>query len=117
MDDKRKYPRLGSIWDVEYKVLSSDEFSENPLQSFTVNISGGGICFEAMEDIPSGTILTLEMKSPAFPSEILALAKVVWCNKNPEKSKYDVGVEFWWTGWKDKNAQEAVADYITKHIH
>lgn len=115
--DQRKYPRLGTIWDVEYRVLTSEEFEGNPLESFTVNISGGGICFEAREEIKPGTILTLEMKSPIFPSAILALAKAVWCRKNTEKGKYEVGVEFWWTGWKDKNAQEAVADYISKHIH
>jgi c-di-GMP-binding flagellar brake protein YcgR len=115
--DQRKYPRLGTIWDVEYRVLTSEEFEGNPLQSFTVNISGGGICFEAREEIKPGTILTLEMKSPIFPSAILALAKAVWCRKNTEKGKYEVGVEFWWTGWKDRNAQEAVADYISKHIH
>lgn len=115
--DQRKYPRLGTIWDVEYRVLTSEEFEGNPLQSFTVNISGGGICFESREEIKPGTILTLEMKSPIFPSAILALAKAVWCRKNAEKAKYEVGVEFWWTGWKDKNAQEAVADYISKHIH
>ncbi|MDH5706950.1 MAG: PilZ domain-containing protein [Candidatus Aminicenantes bacterium] len=115
--DQRKYPRLGTIWDVDYRVLTSEEFESNPLQSFTVNISGGGICFEAREEIKPGTILTLEMKSPIFPSAILALAKTVWCRKNTEKGKYEVGVEFWWTGWKDKNAQEAVAEYISKHIH
>jgi c-di-GMP-binding flagellar brake protein YcgR len=117
MDEKRKYPRLGTIWDVDYKIVTSEEFSRNPLQSFTVNISGGGICFEAKEAIPAGTILTLEMKSPVFPSAIIALAKAVWCKKNPDKAKYEVGVEFWWTGWKDKNVQEAVADYINQHIH
>ena len=117
MDEKRKYPRLGSIWDVDYRIVTSEEFSNNPLQSFTVNISGGGICFEAKEEFSKGTILTLEMKSPVFPSAIIALAKVVWCKKNPDKSKYEVGVEFWWTGWKDKNVQEAVAEYISKHVH
>ena len=117
MDEKRKYPRLGTIWDVDYKIITSKEFTKNPLQSFTVNISGGGICFEAKEEIPNGTILTLEMKSPVFPSAIIALAKSVWCKKNPEKDKYEVGVEFWWTGWKDKNVQEAVAEYISQHIH
>lgn len=117
MDEKRKYPRLGTIWDVDYKIISTEEFSKNPLSSFTVNISGGGICFEADEAIPEGSILTLELKSPVFPSAIIALAKAVWCKKNESKGKYEVGVEFWWTGWKDKNAQIAVADYINKHIH
>jgi len=116
MEDRRKFPRLGTIWDMSYKTMSSEEFSVNPLSSFTVNISGGGICFETQEEIPEGTVLTIELKSKIFPSSILALGKTVWCRKDEEKDKYDVGIEFWWIGWKDKDAQQAVADYINKQI-
>lgn len=114
--DKRKFPRLGKIWDLDYRIISSEEFKGNPLKGLTVNISGGGICFEANNDIPKGTMLALELKSTIFPSSIIALGKAIWCHKEGEKDKYEVGAEFWWTGWKDNEAQKAVAEYIGKQI-
>jgi len=116
MIDKRKYPRLGKIWNVDYRIIRSEEFQANPLRSFTLNISGGGLCFETDEEIPEGTMLALELKSTIFPSSIIALAKTIWCKKESEKNKYEVGAEFWWTGWKSNDAQKAVAEYISKQI-
>ena len=116
MFDKRKFPRLGEIWELDYRTIKLEQFKKNPLSSFTVNISGGGIRFEADEEIPTGTMLALELKSTIFPTSIIGLAKTIWCKKKRKEDKYDVGVEFWWTGWKDNNAQQKVADYISKQI-
>jgi len=116
MFDKRKFPRLGEIWELDYRTIKLEQFKKNPLSSFTVNISGGGICFEADEEIPEGTMLALELKSTIFPTSIIGLAKTIWCKKKRKEDKYDVGVEFWWTGWKDNDAQLKVADYISKQI-
>jgi len=116
MIDKRKFPRLGKIWELDFRVITLEEFKENPLRGLTVNISGGGICFESDKEIQKGTMLALELKSTIFPSSIIALAKAIWCHKEGGKDKYDVGAEFWWTGWKDNDAQKAVAEYISKQI-
>lgn len=116
MFDKRKFPRIGKIWDVDYRVISPVEFKENPFRSLTVNISGGGICFESDKEIPNETMLAIELRSTIFPSSIIALAKTIWCKKEGDKEKYEVGAEFWWTGWKDNDAQRSVADYINKQI-
>jgi hypothetical protein len=114
--DKRKFPRLGKIWELDYRIISLEEFKENPLRGLTVNISGGGICFESQNEIPKGTMLALELKSTIFPSSIIALGKTIWCHKESGKDTYEVGAEFWWTGWKDNDAQRAVAEYIGKQI-
>jgi len=116
MLDKRGFPRLGEIWDLDYRTISSREFKKSPYSTYTVNISGGGICFEADEEIPKGTMLALELKSKIFPSPIIALAETIWCNKEGEKDKFEVGVEFWWTGWKDSDAQKSLAEYISEKI-
>lgn len=116
MKDKRKFPRLGEIWNLDYRKITSEDFKKNPIKSLTVNISGGGICFEADEEIPKQTMLAIEMKSSIFSSFIIALAETIWCKKKKKKHKYDVGAEFWWTGWKNNDAQTSVAEYIRKKI-
>ncbi len=115
MANKRNFPRLDEIWDVDYRTVTTKEFKSDPINSITMNISGGGICFEAGEEIPEGTMLVLELKSPIFPSSIIALAKTCWCTKK-KKDKYNLGAKFWWTGWKDDSVQKKVAKYINKKI-
>ncbi len=114
MLDKRRFPRLDEKWELDYRTITSEEFKDDPISGFTVNISGGGICFETEEEMPKGTMLALELKSAAFPSPIIALAKVVWCKKERKKDTYEVGSEFWWVGWKDSDTQQTVAGYISK---
>lgn len=116
MFEKRKFPRLGETWDVDYRPIRPIELKKNPIDSLTVNISGGGVCFETKEEIPKGTMLALELSSSEFQSSIMAFAKAVWC-KEKDIGKYDVGVEFWWTGWKNNDAQESILGYVSKQIN
>ena len=116
MFDKRKFPRLGEIWELDYRKIGIEEFEKDPLNSFTVNISGGGIRFEANEEIPKGSMLALELKSRIFPSSIIGIGKTIWCKTGKEEDKYDIGIEFWWTGWRDNDAQKALAGYIDEKI-
>jgi hypothetical protein len=105
MFDKRKFPRLGEIWEMDYRKIGLKEFKKDPLNTFTVNISGGGVRLEVEEEIPK-----------IFPSTIIGIGKAIWCKEGKQEDKYDVGVEFWWTGWRDNDAQKALAEYINKKI-
>jgi len=115
MFEKRKFPRLGESWDIDYQIIRSMEIKNNTIDGLTVNISGGGICFQANEEIPKGTMLAIELKSAEFNSSIMALAKTVWC-KEKDINVYDVGAEFWWTGWKSNNSQKAMLNYVSKQL-
>ena len=115
MQDRRKFPRIDETWELEYRAISADEFKKNPISSLTVNISSAGICFNVKEEIPKGTLLAIELKSPILPSSIIALAEAIWCKK--EKDKYEVGVSLWWSGWKDNGVQQIIEDYISEKTH
>jgi c-di-GMP-binding flagellar brake protein YcgR len=112
MIDKRKFPRLSEMWKMNYKTITSNVSKKSPIRSLTVNISGGGICFEADEKISIGDILAIELESTSLPSSIIAFAEAKWCKKKSEEEKYEVGAEFCWIGWIDNDAQMAVAEYV-----
>ena len=46
MFEKRKFPRLGESWNIDYQVIRSTELMNHSIDGLTVNISGGGICFK-----------------------------------------------------------------------
>ena len=114
MRDKRKFPRLDEKWKISYRALEKEEFFKHPVRQFTVNISGGGLCFEAAEEIAPDTMLALELGSDIFPSGILAVSKVIWCKKTD--LGYEIGAEFWWIGWQNDDAQKTVANYIASAL-
>ena len=81
-----------------------------------VNISGGGMCFSADREIPPGSMVALEMSLSELPTPVVSLGKVVWCDRGEEEGKYDVGVEFWWIGWADAEAQGQMLKYINQKL-
>ncbi|GIX49683.1 MAG: hypothetical protein KatS3mg131_3894 [Candidatus Tectimicrobiota bacterium] len=113
MWQRRKFPRLRREYRLRYEVVDSQALAQHPLSSFAVNISGGGICFEAASALPKGSVLTLEIEAPDFGAPIVALARVVWCR--PRGAHHEVGAEFWWIGWRDASVQAALADFVTRH--
>ena len=116
MVKRRKFPRLKEGWALEYRVLDAAQFAKDSVSSLAVNISGGGVCLESKEEIEPGTMLALDLHSPAFDSPILALARVVWCKKRLFSDVYETGAEFWWVGWRDSDAQAEIASYIKHRV-
>jgi hypothetical protein len=114
MTVERKFPRINEGWKITYRILETEMVSKEPLNNFTVNISGGGICFQSEYEVVPNTALAIEMDSEEFPSPVMALARVVWCNTTDQG--YEIGAEFWWIGWKDSNAQQTIADHISSAI-
>ncbi len=111
MRDKRKFPRLDEQWQLTYRILEKEKFINDPIRQFTVNISGGGICFQSAEKLEDGTMIALELESDNVPSTVLALAKVIWCRR--ARRGHEVGAEFWWIGWQNDDAQQSIASYIS----
>ena len=110
MFEKRKFPRVDKNYQVSFSVIDKDQFEENPISSLAVNISGGGLCFESDQALEKDTLVALEINADNFSSAILALARVAWCK--PRGDTYELGAEFWWTGWRDQQAQSSIGDFI-----
>jgi len=107
---RRKFPRLSRKFKISYKMVDQEKFDNDPISSLALNISGGGVCFEADENLQQGALVALDIHSHDFDAPILALAKVMWCK--PRGSRYQVGAEFWWVGWGDNKAQATIANYV-----
>ena len=108
---RRRFPRLHKDFQITYRMVDQEKFDHDPIKGLAINISGGGVCFEATDNLPKGTLVALDIRSDDFNAPILALAKVVWCK--PHGAGYQVGAEFWWVGWGDDQAQTTIANYVT----
>ncbi len=80
------------------------------------NITDGGIQFYTATEIESGQILSLEMCSENPKREIIATAKVLWCQPQQKGLRYLVNVTFLWIGWKDQSIQNAISAFINESI-
>jgi c-di-GMP-binding flagellar brake protein YcgR len=116
MMTRRKFPRVKAGWAVQYRQVSDKEFAQSSVSGLAVDISGGGICLEAKEEISPGTMVAIDLHSPDFEAPVLALAKVVWCKKRLFAEVYDVGAEFLWSGWGDSSAQSKIVDYVRQRL-
>lgn len=94
MEDKRRFPRFDSTFEVEYYPQGNDAVS-----SYTVskNVSRGGISFPALASfVKYGDILKLEIKIDDTSDSILASGRIRWIKqiKRPAILDREVGIEF-----------------------
>jgi PilZ domain len=110
----RKYPRVKESCDLKYHIIeeAGGERAEGQ-GGVSVNISGGGMCFLSNDPITPGSMVALEMSLSHLPTPVVSLGRVVWCEESEaRRDRFDVGIEFWWIGWADEEAQGQMLQYI-----
>jgi hypothetical protein len=68
------------------QLIDPEHSTPNPINSVGLNISGGGICFEAHAPVDPGAMVALSIYFTAFHRPILALARVAWCTQHDDTS-------------------------------
>lgn len=110
---RREYPRVKESCEVSFRVVDDAAGRPEDEGAKAVNISGGGMCFRSHRMLTPGSMVALRMALEGLPSPVVALARVVWCEQQPDSDdQYDVGVEFWWIGWAEAESQKAMLTYI-----
>ena len=112
--EKRKFVRLSALVDVIYNKRAATA-SE---MSLTRNISQGGICLIAYDELNEQDVLDLKLYLPEDNTPIQAIGKVVWVKEFiigsiEEGKRYDVGIEFMDIREEDVNR---VNKYVFSHI-
>ena len=115
-DNRRRFPRLRESCNIRVRPLTGAMLPEgvDGVDAMTVNISGGGLCYESPEPVETGGFVAVELSLPEFPSPVLALARTAYGAS--EGPPYEIGLEFWWVGWGDDSAQRAIADFIKTEL-
>jgi c-di-GMP-binding flagellar brake protein YcgR len=96
MEERRHFVRLDTRIEVTYTKLPQ----ANLQAVVTKNISAGGICFFANEELPEGTTIRAAMSLPGRPHPILFTARVVWSEayevigKEERRRAIEIGIEF-----------------------
>ncbi|MEZ6194872.1 MAG: PilZ domain-containing protein [Planctomycetota bacterium] len=120
LDEKRSFPRVSANCHLAWRAMDEAGQLERLAEKNDAvmnNISGGGICFTNPVEVERGRMLALEVELPGFPMAVISMGKVVWCRPSSERSgAFDVGVEFWWIGWKDEEAQNQIRRFITDSL-
>jgi hypothetical protein len=111
---RRKYPRLSTPFQIDYQLIDPEHFTQPPIRSVGLNISGEGICFETHALIDPNAMVALSIHFTAFHRPLLALARVAWCMQHGDA--YAIGAEFFGVGWRDPAAHKALADYIPRQM-
>jgi c-di-GMP-binding flagellar brake protein YcgR len=113
---ERRYPRVKESCKIKYRLVEDDAEAGVEQGAMAVNISGGGMRFTADEAFKPGAMVALDLSLSHLPNPVVALARVVWCEASEKPGQYEVGVEFWWVGWSDTEAQAKMLGYINKKL-
>ena len=106
MEERRQFVRLDTRLDIKYTVLTAG----STLQAITKDISAGGICMFAEQELPAGTQLQVAMKLPGREQSVNFTAEVVWSEayemigKSQRQRSVEIGVRFVEVAPQDKEA-------------
>lgn len=113
--ERRKYARLQANVEVKYTVIGKP----GAVNAFSKNISAGGLCILAEEQLVVDTPLQLEIRIPDLQNPIVALGRVVWQQKahaaaaEKSRQRFDTGIEF--TGISDFDRFN-INRFVMEHI-
>ena len=98
--ERREYLRLKATVEVKYTVIGKP----GEIKVFSKNISAGGLCIIAEQQLVFDTPLQLEIKIPDLKDVISALGRVIWQKRfeatdEQPKVHFRTGIEF--TGISD----------------
>ena len=113
--ESRRFPRLNERCEIRYKQVESGGLAGEGVEAITVNISGGGICFICEEQLELDSVLAVELQIPDFVSPVVSMGRVAWCDP-VDSGSFEIGIEFWWIGWGDEGAQQAIRKHIKRSL-
>lgn len=90
--EQRVYPRLNVYHLAKYRLLSKPE--GRLVEASAKNISGGGICLRAEEELPVSTVVQLYINFPHFSKSVPILARVIWKKKLKKTGIFEMGIRF-----------------------
>jgi c-di-GMP-binding flagellar brake protein YcgR len=114
-EERRREPRVGATFPVKYKVLDEQGRARSNVKGSAINISGSGVRFHTDEKLDSGCLISAELRLPKADADVIAVGKVAW-SRPAHEGGFEVGVEFWWMGWRSEDAQQALADYVKSKL-
>ncbi len=93
IEERRKFPRIRIRLPLQYKNL--DQLPNSYIPSISKDISQNGVCFISHEFIPISTriVMVVSLDYPKY-SQIKAISKLAWIQKNSSAENYCVGLEF-----------------------
>ena len=113
--ERRKFQRLNALVDVVYNKISPAQKVEF---SLTRNISKGGICLIAYDELKVSDMLDLNIYLPEDKITVHVIGRVVWVKDFvicdiPKGKRFDVGIEFVQITEEDK---KKIDKYVFGHF-
>lgn len=105
--DRRFFWRLNNKLNLKYQIIKSSPkmpLQKTDSQHFSVlkNISEGGILFIALQELPVGTILNMDLELLDAENPINCLVKVVRTKEIEKNNVYEIGAAFLGFSIKEK---------------
>ena len=88
--ERRQYARVETNLYITYSTKGSPQVDAGIF--LTKNVSGGGILFESLKEIPIGTLLDLAVHPPTCPYALQAKGKVVRVEKTRNYGRYEIAL-------------------------
>ena len=113
MIEKRKQIRLRAPIGLVYRPLKKSGRNRDML-TLVRNISGGGLSFDAKQELKEGQLIDMKIHIPHLEEPIHAVGEVVWTYAAPRKASAGEPLE---TGARFKDLSPRDLNRILEYVH
>jgi c-di-GMP-binding flagellar brake protein YcgR len=110
---RRRHERIPERLSVNFRPIG-EESAGARVSAVTVNMSESGLCLVSPEALSAETHLALELNLEGHEETVMALGRVVWCDRDGEQ--YRVGICFTWLREQDREPLGVIAEYVQSRI-
>lgn len=115
-EERRRAPRIEERFQVAFRTLREGTAEPKRTAARTLNLSASGLCLLTHDALRRDDHLAMELNLQGQPAPVMAVGRVVWCDRDEEAGGYRVGVCFTWLREEDRKALALIGEYVQSRL-
>jgi len=115
-EERRRAPRIDERLQVAFRTLREGAAEPRRTAARTLNLSASGLCLVTQEALRRDDHLAMELSLEGQPGPVMAVGRVVWCDRDEQERSFRVGVCFTWLREEDRKALAVIGEYVQSRL-
>jgi hypothetical protein len=115
-NERRQSPRIPERCHVAFRTIREGTAEPKRTAAQTLNLSASGLCLVTRQPLARDDHLAMELSLEGHATPVMAVGRVVWCDRDEDERSYRIGVCFTWLREEDRRALAVIGDHVQSRL-